>query len=155
MTNVNAPGFSKEEQVREQVMAWQRSFMAKDVDSMMSFYAPTGFTAFDLMPPLEFQGGEMWRDNWVRVFASFDGEIELEIADLEIHADGDVAFMRAMVRLAGVMNGTAIDTWVRQTNCFRLIGDAWLMVHDHVSWPTDFATGKSLMDLVPEGARTP
>lgn len=69
-------------------------------------------------------------------------------------AAGDPRGVLAIPR-AGVMNGTAIDTWVRQTNCFRLIGDAWLMVHDHVSWPTDFATGKSLMDLVPEGARTP
>ncbi|WP_170223039.1 YybH family protein [Nonomuraea turkmeniaca] len=153
MTTPNGPGPSREEQVRRQVLAWQRSFVAKDVDAMMSFYAPTGFTAFDLMPPLEFHGGEMWRENWVRFFASFEGGIELEFADLEIQAGGDLAFMRAMVHLAGVMNGTAIDTWVRQTNCFRLIDDEWLMIHDHVSWPTDFATGQSLMGLVPSMAQ--
>ena len=117
---------------------------------MMTFYAPEGFTAFDLMPPLEFSGGPMWRENWVTFFGAFDGSVRLDVSDLEIHTGGDLAFMRAFVRLRGVMYGAALDTWVRQTNCFRLIDGTWLMIHDHVSWPTDFATGRSLMNLVPD-----
>ena len=37
---------------------------------MMSFYADgDAFSAFDLMPPIEFRGGTGWRDNWVDFFA--------------------------------------------------------------------------------------
>lgn len=149
MSTTTTNGVSAEQQVREQVLRWQRSFVAKDVDAMMSFYTGESFTAFDLMPPLEFRGGPMWRENWERFFASFNGPIELEISGLEIAASGDLAVMRALVRLAGNMGGVDLNTWVRQTNCFRLVDGEWLMFHDHVSWPTDFATGRSLSDLVP------
>jgi ketosteroid isomerase-like protein len=41
------------------------------------------------------------------------------------------------------------DLWVRWTACFRSIGGAWLIVHDHVSVPTDFGHGRARLDLVP------
>lgn len=150
MTDATTTATPAETDVRDAVLRWKTSFEAKDVDAMMTFYAPDGFTAFDLMPPLEFSGGPMWRENWVTFFAAFDGPVRLDLSRLEIHTGGDLAFMRAFVRLRGVMYGDNLDTWVRQTNCFRLIEGEWLMIHDHVSWPTDFATGQSLMALVPD-----
>jgi ketosteroid isomerase-like protein len=150
MTDTTTTATRAEADVRDVVLRWKTSFEAKDVDAMMTFYAPDGFTAFDLMPPLEFSGGPMWRENWVTFFAAFDGPIRLDLSGLQIHTGGDLAFMRAFVRLRGVMYGDDLDTWVRQTNCFRLVDGAWLMIHDHVSWPTDFATGRSLMALVPD-----
>jgi ketosteroid isomerase-like protein len=150
-SNTSASATALEESVREAVFRWKASFEAKDVDGMMAFYAPEGFTAFDLMPPLQFTGGPMWRENWVTFFAAFEGPVELEFDDLEVYASGDLAFIRAFVRLGGVMYGAPLDTWVRQTNCFRLVDGEWLMIHDHVSWPTDFATGRSIQDLTPDG----
>jgi ketosteroid isomerase-like protein len=139
-------------QLRERMSAWGEAFVSKDVDAIMSFYAPEGFTAFDLMPPFEFSGGEMWRQGWVDFYESFEGPIGLEIADLIIHAEGNLAIARCAVRMSGTMFGRPIDAWTRTTNCFRLIEGEWLMIHDHVSWPIDFATGKALMDLTPKGA---
>ncbi|MCD5353676.1 YybH family protein [Kineosporia mesophila] len=143
-----------EKQIQERMLAWRDAFVSRDVDAIMSFYAPEGFTAFDLMPPFEFSGGPMWRRNWETFYTSFDGPIGLEIADLIIHASAELAIARCAVRMSGTMFGNPIDAWTRTTNCFALIEGQWLMIHDHVSWPIDFATGKALMDLTPVGAQS-
>ncbi|WP_380167593.1 nuclear transport factor 2 family protein [Jannaschia sp. R86511] len=143
-----------EQQVLARMAQWRATFEAKDVDGMMTFYADgDAFSAFDLMPPLEFRGGAGWRANWVSFFAAWQGVPHLELTDVEVHGAGDLAVVRAMVRLHGTMSGQATDLWVRQTNVFRHLGGQWLMVHDHVSVPTDFATGRSLTDLSPHPAR--
>jgi ketosteroid isomerase-like protein len=69
-----------------------------------------------------------------------------------VYTEGELAIARSAVRMTGTMYGRPMDTWVRATNCFRLIDGEWLMIHDHVSWPIDFSTGKALMDLTPAGA---
>jgi ketosteroid isomerase-like protein len=117
----------------------------------MSFYAPEGFTAFDLMPPFEFGGGDEWRANWEIFYEAFEGPIVCELADLLVYVKEDMAVARAAVHMVGTMYAQSMDTWVRSTNCFRLIGGEWLMFHDHVSWPIDFATGTAMMDLTPIG----
>jgi ketosteroid isomerase-like protein len=138
-------------QVRERMQAWAVAFASKDVDAMMSFYAPEGFTAFDLMPPFEFGGGDEWRANWEIFYEAFEGPIVCELADLLVYVKEDMAVARAAVHMVGTMYAQSMDTWVRSTNCFRLIGGEWLMFHDHVSWPIDFATGTAMMDLTPIG----
>jgi ketosteroid isomerase-like protein len=140
------------EELRERMFAWRDAFASKDVDAIFAFYATDGFTAFDLMPPFEFGGGPMWRQGWEDFYAAFDGPLGLDMADLVIHASGDIAVARCAVRMRGTMNGLPMNSWVRTTNCFRRIDGEWLMFHDHVSWPIDFATGKALMDLEPKGS---
>ncbi|MGW0574311.1 YybH family protein [Streptomyces tauricus] len=150
---VNSTALSSlDEEIRTRMQDWKEAFESKDVDSIMAFYAPEGFTAFDLMPPFQFEGGEMWRKNWVNFYEAFDGPIELELADLRVYAQADLAIARCAVRLDGTMFGHHMDSWVRTTNCFQRIEGEWLMIHDHVSWPTDFATDKALKDLTPAGA---
>lgn len=149
---INNTVSSVEDQVRERMHAWSEAFASKDVDAMMSFYAPEGFTAFDLMPPFEFGGGDAWRANWESFYEAFEGTIACEVADLLVYANDDMAVARGAVRMIGTMYGQPMDTWVRSTNCFRPIGGEWLMFHDHVSWPIDFSTGKAMMDLAPIGA---
>jgi ketosteroid isomerase-like protein len=146
-----APTTDVDRQIRQRMQDWKDAFEAKDVDAMMSFYAEgDAFSAFDLMPPIEFRGGTVWRDNWVGFFTAFTGPLRLEFAGLEVHSSDQLAVARVFVRLDGTMNGQATDMWVRTTNCFRLIDGQWLMVHDHVSMPTDFATGRTLTHLTPE-----
>ena len=53
-------------------------------------------------------------------------------------------------RISGALkDGTKVDQWVRWTAGLRKVDGSWLIVHDHVSVPTDFATGKSMLDLEP------
>ncbi len=140
-----------EQQVLQRMQDWKKTFESKDVDGMMSFYADgESFSAFDLMPPIEFRGGDMWRLNWETFFAAWTGTPALTFSDVEVYASGDLSFVRLLCRLEGTMSGQALDLWVRQTNCFRLLDGQWLMIHDHVSMPTDFATGQSLMNLSPD-----
>ncbi|WP_159029896.1 YybH family protein [Streptomyces marincola] len=141
-----------EDQVRRRMLEWKETFEAKDVEGMMAFYAPEGFTGFDLMPPLEFRGGEMWRRNWIGFLGAFEGSPGLEFRDLQVFASGDLSFVRTFTRIFGTMGGSPIDMWVRQTNCFRLVDGEWLMIHDHVSVPADLATGRALTELAPAGA---
>lgn len=142
-----------EQQVLLRMEDWKTAFESKDVDGVMAFYADgDAFSAFDLMPPIEFRGGDEWRSNWEGFFSAWTGSPALTFADVEVYASGDLSFVRLFCRLEGTMSGQVLDLWVRQTNCFRLIGGQWLMIHDHVSMPTDFATGQSLMDLAPKSS---
>ena len=49
------------------------------------------------------------------------------------------------------MDGPYVDMWVRETNLLRRVDDRWLVVHDNVSVPFDFATGQALTNLGPLG----
>lgn len=55
-----------------------------------------------------------------------------------------------LTRLNGtIVDGPCVVMWVRETNLLRRKNGRWLVVHDHVSVPFDFATGKALTDLKP------
>ena len=115
----------------------------------MSAYA-SNMVTFDIVPPLQKVGAEGKRKNWMDVFATYRPPLGYEIRDLTIAVDGDVAFGHSLNRISGALkNGTEIEQWVRWTTCFRKIDGNWLIVHDHVSVPTDFATGKALLGLRP------
>jgi ketosteroid isomerase-like protein len=140
-----------EQKILQRMQDWKTSLEAKDVDAMMSFYTDgDAFSAFDLMPPIEFRGGDMWRENWVAFFAAFQGPLTLEFSNMEVHAADELAVARVFVRIVGVMNSQDTDMWVRTTNCFRFVDGQWLMFHDHVSVPLDFSTGRSLTHLTPK-----
>jgi ketosteroid isomerase-like protein len=69
---------------------------------------------------------------------------------MRIVAGGDVAFIHALERLSGTLkNGQKSEVWVRATSGLQKIDGKWLIVHDHVSVPTDFETGKAVLDLKP------
>ncbi len=150
MTTTAGASTTPTEQVLQRMEDWKETFESKNVDDIMSYYVDGhAFSAFDLMPPIEFRGGAMWRENWVNFFAEWADTPALEFSDVEVRASGDLAVVRLLVRLVGTMSGHHLDVWVRQTNCFQLVDGEWLMFHDHVSMPTDFATGQSLMGLSP------
>ncbi len=46
-------------------------------------------------------------------------------------------------------NGQRSDFWLRSTVCFRKIDGDWFIVHDQVSVPADFESGRAAFDLEP------
>jgi len=46
-------------------------------------------------------------------------------------------------------NGQPSDMWLRATSGLRKMNGKWLIVHDHVSVPIDFETGKAVLELKP------
>jgi len=45
--------------------------------------------------------------------------------------------------------GQKTDVWLRATSGVRKVDGKWLIVHDHISVPADFETGKALLELKP------
>ena len=94
---------------------------------------------FDVVPPASFTGSERYREHWQRWFDSMKGPIGFEMNDIQVVADGDVAFAHSVNRV--VVDGQ--DNLVRATVGFRRIGGDWRVVHEHASVPL-------MMDMDPD-----
>lgn len=138
-------------EIRELLSRWEKAFSAKDIDGVMSCYA-TGerLVAFDIVPPLVRNGRDAYRKNYEGFFAMYDGPLQMEIRDLQITASGDVAFITCLERMSGILKGgQKSDVWCRVTSGLSKIEGKWLIIHDHVSVPVDFDSGKALLELKP------
>jgi ketosteroid isomerase-like protein len=140
---------TNEAEVRELIDGFVRAISTKNIDGVMSVYAPE-LVAFDIVPPLQYEGAAAFRKVWQGIFELFQDPIQYEIRDLSIIAGDDVAFSHSFNRLNGTMkNGRKSDLWVRWTACFRKTKGSWRIVHVQVSVPVDLASGKAVLDLKP------
>lgn len=138
-----------EAQIRQQIDNFVKAFRTKDLNLMMSLYAPE-FVAFDIVPPLQQVGTDTYRNVWEKVFAFFQHPIDFETRDLSIVTGADVAFSRQLLRLQTTLpNGQKVDRWERLTFGFCKIDGVWLIAHEHVSVPADLFSGKAVLDLQP------
>ena len=145
------PATASESQVRQLLMGWEKAFRAKDVDAVMRVYASgAAVVAYDVVPPLAKIGRDEYRKNYEEFFAMYEGPLEIEFRDLRIVAGNDVAFIHCLERVSGTLKGgQKSETWLRVTSGLRRIKGNWFIVHDHVSVPVDFETGKAALDLTP------
>jgi len=135
--------------IRELIDGFVKAIRAKDIDGVMSVFAPE-VVSFDVGPPLQHGGGEAFRKRWQELFESYQGPIDYEVRDLSITAGDDVAFSHSLNRIGGtVKNGQKADRWLRWTACYRKTNGKWLIVHEQVSVPVDLRSGKAVMDLRP------
>ncbi len=129
---------TNEAQVRQVIGLWTKALRAKDVDGLMSHYAPD-ILLFDLAPPLEYRGADAYRKNWEEWLPTFRGSVGYEIRDLSITTGDDVAFSHSLNRISGKRtNGEETDVWVRATLGFRKINGKWMITHEHLSVPFDY-----------------
>jgi ketosteroid isomerase-like protein len=130
---------------------WKAAFEAKDVNGVMSIYAPGAtLTAYDVVPPLQFKGADEYRKDYSNFFAQFDGPIRVEVPDMHIEAGPGVAFVYGLERMTGKLkDGTPIDMWMRYTEGLKYMNGQWRVVHEHISVPADLTTGKASLDLKP------
>jgi uncharacterized protein (TIGR02246 family) len=140
---------ASEAAVRRLIDRYVEAIRTKDIDGVMSAYAPD-FVAFDVVPPLRFVGAEAYRKVWQEIFATFEGHIPYEIRDLSIAAGDEVAFSHSLNRNSGTMKtGQKVDLWLRWTAGYRKIDGHWRIAHLQVSVPADLRTGKAMLDLKP------
>lgn len=138
-----------EADIRARVDTLVAALHAMDLEGVMALYAPQ-IVSFDLGPPLRSVGAAAKRNNWVEAFAGFQPPLGYEMRDLAITVGDDVAFGYSLNRISGTLrNGQRTELWLRWTACFRKIDGAWLIVHDQVSVPADFASGRAVLDLAP------
>jgi len=136
-------------EIKRVIEAGVEAIGAKDIDGVMSMYAPE-LVSFDIVPPLQYVGAETYRKQWGEVFSSFQGPITYEMVDLSITVGDDVAFAHSFNRLSGTMTtGQRVGNWLRWTACFQKINGKWLIVHMQASVPVDLATGRAVLDLSP------
>jgi ketosteroid isomerase-like protein/predicted enzyme related to lactoylglutathione lyase len=117
---------------------------AGDVDAIMKNYIPDkSLVVFDVVARKEHLGADAYRRAWEDFFSRFKGTPKLTIIDLGITVDGNVGFGHSFTNTRGTdMQGHPVDRTVRVTVGYRKIGGNWLKVHEHISVPVDFATGK-------------
>ena len=136
--------------ITRQVDKLVASVRGLDLDSLRPLFAPD-IVSFDAGPPLQQTGVDGKLENWATAFALFQPPIGYEVRDLQIISSGDLGVGHGFARLSGKLkNGTVIGgTWVRVTICFRRLNGSWLIVHDHVSVPVEFESGRAVPNLEP------
>jgi ketosteroid isomerase-like protein len=135
--------------IRQRVEDAVKAIRAKDIEGVMSLYAPN-IVSFDVTPPLRYAGADGKRRAWQGVFAAFPGPIGYEVRDLSVTTQGDLAFVHSLNHVNGTLaSGRIVDLWLRWTACFRRIDGVWLVVHDHVSVPADLEHGQAVLNLTP------
>jgi ketosteroid isomerase-like protein len=140
---------AEEADIRRRLDTLVSAVRSMDLESLKPMYAPD-IVSFDIEPPLRHLGAEAkWR-NWTKVFTIYQRPLGYEIRDLTITVSDDVAFAHTLARISGTLkNGSRRDYWVRWTSCLRKIDGNWLIAHDQISVPVDFASGRALLDLEP------
>ncbi len=141
-----------EADIQDVLARWDKAFLAKDLDGVMSMYAPANaLVAYDVSAPLQYKGKDSYRKSYETFFAAYEGPLELERRDARTLVDGDLAVFNALERISGTLKtGQKSSVWVRATAVFRRIDGKWSDVHDHISVPVDFDKGAALLDLEPK-----
>ena len=135
--------------IKAEYQQWRDAFEARDLDAIMAVYTPD-VVAYDLIPPLQFDGADAYRKDYSDFLAQFKGPIRVTDPSIHVEQSGDVAFAFGLERLRGTLaDGTGVDIWVRFTDGWERRNGRWLVAHEHVSVPVDFATGKARLDLTP------
>ena len=117
---------------------------AKDADAIMKNYVPDEtLIVFDVIPPRQYTGADSYKKDWQGFLGSFNGPVTVEDSDLQVVADGKLAYAHYVQHIAGTgKDGKPVDMTVRVTDVLRKVKGKWLIVHEHVSVPVDIASGK-------------
>ncbi|HEX5595268.1 MAG TPA: SgcJ/EcaC family oxidoreductase [Micromonosporaceae bacterium] len=141
---------ASEQDVRQLHQRWFDSTAAKDLDGLMAAIADD-VVSYEHEQPLQYVGRQAVREICkAGLDASSDGTVTWGVPDLEILVDGDlgVAWGLNHIRIQSI-EGQVIDSWSRGTRVFQRRNGAWLMVHQHLSYPYDPSKSAAKTDLHP------
>lgn len=133
--NATAPTHTDDTAAVAALLAEETEAMrTRDAQRAVARYAPDA-VIFDLAPPLGRRGRTA--EGVAAWLTGFDGPVGIEIADLEVSVDGDLAFAQCLRRLTAVPAGApeGFSFWYRATTCLRRVDGNWLVVHEHTSTP--------------------
>ncbi|MGP3913779.1 SgcJ/EcaC family oxidoreductase [Nonomuraea sp. 10N515B] len=141
-----------EEEVRQVHERWYAETAAKDLDGMMTAIADD-VVSYEHETPLEYVGVDEVRKVCARGL-DVPGDVSFDVPDLKILVREDLAVAWGLnrVRVAGE-DGQVSETWSRGTRVFERRDGAWMMTHQHLSFPLDQATGAARTDLRPSPPR--
>lgn len=143
------PRMTDEADIRQRIGRWATAIRDKDLDGLMSIYAPS-IVSFDIDPPLSYTGTAAKRKRWTEVLAMYRRVRDYEVRDLAITCGDEVAFAHSLNRISGTLNnGHESAFWLRWTTCYRKVDGHWLIVHEQLSVPIDVPGGRALLELAP------
>lgn len=133
-----------EAEIRELLDTWQSAVRAKNVDAIVSRYAPD-IVAYDAILKLQFKGVDAYRKHWETCMEMCTGPMIFELHELHIAAGDDVAFCHALNRCGGTgPDGKEMVGWMRMTVGYRKRRGEWQVVHEHYSAPFDMESDQVL-----------
>ena len=138
-------------EIQQLLAGWAQAFEKRDIDGIMSIYLPGDeLVAYDVVPPLAYRGTASYRRDYEEFLKQYKGPVRVEFRDLQIVAGPQVAFSHGLEKFSGTLaDGKPSEVWMRFTEGYRRVNGRWYAVHDHISVPVDFATGKAQLDLKP------
>jgi len=133
---------SDEAEIRRLISAWSRALEAKDLKGLTANYAPDALL-FDVKPPHRVQGPAAIRKVWADCLPYFPKSFKSEHHDIQLTVGEDVAVWHGLHRMTPIdpPDHRCGQSWVRVTACYRKVEGKWLIIHEHVSFPFDCATG--------------
>jgi ketosteroid isomerase-like protein len=128
---------SADSDIRSLVADWVTAIQSRDLEGVLRQHDP-GIVMFDVPPPyLGVRGLDDYRDSWGPFFdwlRSSDAVFELD--ELNVEAGSDVAFAYGILRCGTPADlATNPDNRLRLTLGLRKVGDQWIVVHEHHSFP--------------------
>jgi ketosteroid isomerase-like protein len=138
-----------EREIREVFERWASASAARDLDASMQPIA-SSIVSYEHSSPLQFTDIDLIREECRAGFERQASEFEWTVPDLEVIVRGDIAVTWGLNKMTDVEpNGVSSTIWSRGTRVFQRIDGRWQMIHQHVSFPTDPATGMAAVELQP------
>jgi uncharacterized protein (TIGR02246 family) len=139
-----------EAQIRDLIQSWQSAAASRDIDKVMSHYAPD-ILSFDAIGLLQYKGRDAYKKHWQACFEMCPGdEGSFQINDLAVTAGDEIGFAHYLASCGGPgPDGEVKAGFMRGTVCCRKVDGKWLVAHEHLSVPFDMESGKALTELTP------
>ena len=129
--------------ILELMSKWRTALEKKDVAAMTEDYLPDALL-FDACPPYKTEGVEGIRQVWENCLPYFPDEFKSEHRDLQIHVDGDVAFVHGVHHFVPTpADHPCGQTWMRITIGLKRVDGSWKVAHEHVSIPFNPLTSQA------------
>jgi len=137
-----------ESAVRKQFEEWFAAASARDLDGMMS-KIDDDVVSYEHDAPLVYRGAAAVRDVCRQGFEAMEGDLAWDIPDLQVMIRDDIAVTWGLNRMRATRFGLDYESWSRGTRIFQRKADSWKLIHQHVSYPYDPASGEAKLTLRP------
>jgi uncharacterized protein (TIGR02246 family) len=133
-----------EKAIRELNSRFEAAVKARDIDKLMSCYvSDDSLVLFDAVPPRQYLGAKAVRKDYEDFLSVFPGTIDSKISDVKISVDTNLAYSHFIdTWTATDKDGKKVQLVFRVTDVYRKTDGKWLIVHEHISFPVDPATGR-------------
>jgi uncharacterized protein (TIGR02246 family) len=122
-------------EIRALIESWAAAVRRKDLPAILRNHSPD-ILLFDVPSPMQFKGIEAYRHTWDVFFAWSHAPVKFDIAEMNVTAGVDVAFVTALMRCSGrEKSGQDIELDFRLTVGLRKIDGEWVVTHEHHSIP--------------------